>query len=91
MRYNLKSETTNLYSTSFTNYKKLTTNNVTQIYKKAKKAPEITMNNIDKEAREIATQLNIDHKIKAIVEQPGFISIKDHKPNFKTSSIESIN
>ena len=36
-------ETTNLYSTSFTNYKNLTTNNVTQIYKKA---PEITMNNM---------------------------------------------
>ena len=28
-------KTTNLYSTSFANYKKLTTNNVTQIYKKS--------------------------------------------------------
>ena len=42
-------KTINLYSTSFTNYKKLTTNNIMQIYKKS---PEITMNNINKEAKE---------------------------------------
>ena len=33
-------KTTNLYSTNFANYKKLTTNNITQIYKKA---PKITI------------------------------------------------
>ena len=41
------------------------------------------MNNINKEAKWIATKLNIDHKINSIAEQPAFITIKDHKPNFK--------
>ena len=75
-------ETTNLYSTNFANYKKLTSNKVTQSYKKA---PETTMYNINKETKEIATKLNIDHKINSIASQPAFITIKDHKPNFTTN------
>ena len=75
-------KTTNLYSTSFINYKKLTTNNIMKIYKKA---PEIAMNSINKEAKEIAKKLNIDHKINSIAEQSAFITIKDHKLNFKTN------
>ena len=55
---------------------------MTHIYKKA---PETTMNSINKEAKEIATKLNIDYKINCIAEQPAFITIKDHKPNFKTN------
>ena len=43
------------------------------------------MNNINKEAKEITTKLNIDHKIKSIAEQPAFIKIKEQKPNFKTN------
>ena len=43
------------------------------------------MNKINKEAKEIATKLNIDHKINSIAEQPAFIIIKYHKPNFKTN------
>ena len=43
------------------------------------------MNNINKEAREIATKLNIDDKINTIAEQPAFITIKDHKLNFTTN------
>ena len=43
------------------------------------------MNNLNKEAKEIATELNIDHKIDSIAEQPAFITIKDHKPNFTTN------
>ena len=43
------------------------------------------MKNINKEAKEIATKLNIDHEINSITEQPAFITIKDHKPNFITN------
>ena len=43
------------------------------------------MNNINKKAKEIATKLNIDHKINSIAEQPAFITIEDHKPNFTTN------
>ena len=75
-------KTTNLYSTSFTNYKKLITSNVMQIYKKA---PVITMNNINNETKEIATKLNIDHKINSLGKLPTLITIKDHKLNFKTN------
>ena len=49
------------------------------------KACEITMNNTNKEAKEITTKLNIDHKINPIAEQSAFITIKDLKPNFKTN------
>ena len=37
------------------------------------------------EAKEITTTLNRDHKINSIAEKPAFITIKDHKPNFKTN------
>ena len=45
------------------------------------------MNNINKEAKEIALKLSIDHKINCIAKQPGFITIKDHKLNFKTNPL----
>ena len=44
---------------------------------------EITKNNLYKETKEIASKLNIDHKINCIAEQPTFITIKNYKPNFK--------
>ena len=50
-------KTTNLHSKNFANYKMLTIK-VTQTHKKA---PETTMNNMNKETKEIATKLNIDH------------------------------
>ena len=43
------------------------------------------MNNMNKEAKEIATKLYLDLKINSIAEQPVFITIKDHKLNFKTN------
>ena len=43
------------------------------------------MNNINKEAKEVATKLNIDHKINSMAGQSAFITIKDHKPNFTTN------
>ena len=54
------------------------------------KAPEITMNNINKEVKEIATKLNIDYKINSIAEQPAFITIKEHKPSFKTNPTDRL-
>ena len=43
------------------------------------------MNYINKEAKEIATKLNIDHEINSIAKQPAFITIKDHQQNFNTN------
>ena len=46
-----------------------------------------TMNNMNKEVKEITTKLNIDHKINSIAKQPAFITLKDHKPNFKMNTL----
>ena len=43
------------------------------------------MNNINKDDKEIVTELNIDLKINSIAEQPASITIKYHKPSFKTN------
>ena len=77
--YIFADKTTNIYFASLTNYKNLTTNNVTY-----KKAPEITMNNINMETKEIPTKLNTDHKISSKAEKAAFITVIDPKPNFKT-------
>ena len=45
------------------------------------------MNNITKENKEIATKLNINHKINSIARQSALMTIKDHKPYFKTNSL----
>ena len=44
------------------------------------------MCNINKETIVIATNFNIDHAFNCIGEQPVFITIKNHQPNFKTNS-----
>ena len=43
------------------------------------------MNSINKEAKEIASKLNIEHKINSIAEPLAFIIIKDYQPNFTTN------
>ena len=47
-----------------------------------KKAAENTKNHINKEAKEITTQLKIDQKVNCLPEQQAFITIKDHKTDF---------
>ena len=72
-------ETNNLYKISTENYNKLLLGNVTKSYKKA---PEILENNINKEAKKIATDLNLSKRIQKITEKNAFVTLKDHKDSF---------
>ena len=60
-------------------YKKLLNDNITAKYKKASNQ---VIKNINKEAKSIATNLELDNHIKQYSNKSAFITIKDHKPNF---------
>ena len=47
-----------------------------------KKAPKNTYDNINKEAKGIATDLELDDRIEITAERKAFISLKDHRKNF---------
>ena len=63
-------------------YKKLLNNNITAKYKKASNQ---VIKNINKEAKSIATNLELDNRIEQYSNKSAFITIKDHKPNFPNS------
>ena len=67
---------------SHANYDKLLTENITKTYKKSKAD---TLINVNKEAKHIATKLNIDNKVKRLAEKQCFTTLKDHKDNFHNS------
>ena len=60
-------------------YKKLLNDNITEKYKKAGNQ---VIKNINKEAKSIATNLELDNCIEQYSNKSAFITIKDHKPNF---------
>ena len=72
-------KTTNLYTMQVSEYKKLLKDNVTAKYKKASNQ---VIKNINKEAKSIATKLELDNHIEQYSNNSTFITIKDHKPNF---------
>ena len=72
-------KTNNLYEISTENYNKLLLDNVTKSYKKE---PETLENNINKEAKKIATDLNLAGRIQKFTEKNAFVTLKDHKDNF---------
>ena len=73
-------KTNNLYEISTENYNKLLLENVTKSYKNA---PETLENNINKEAKKIATDLNLAERIQKFTEKKNaFLTLKDHKDNF---------
>ena len=75
----LADKTNNLYEISIENYNKLLLDNVTKSYKKA---PETLKNNINKEAKKIATDLNLAERIQKFTEKNAFVTLRDHKDNF---------
>ena len=72
-------KTTNLYTMQVSEYKKLLNDNITAKYKKASNQ---VIKNINKEAKSIATNLELDNRIEQYSNKSAFITIKDHKPNF---------
>ena len=75
-------KTTNMYEIPPDNYKKLLYENITKTCKKSTSRLE---NSINMEAKYIAKKIKLDHRIECLAKTPAFITLKDHKENFRTS------
>ena len=75
-------KTTNIYQMSPSKYNKLLNDNVTKTYKKSTDRLEKSIN---MEAKYIAKSLSLDSRIESQGKTPAFITLKDHKQNFRTS------
>ena len=75
-------KTTNLYKLEKTQCDKLLHNSITSTYKKA---DEKVIDDINLEAKELATSLNIEDRMECLAKQQAFITLKDHKENFKNN------
>ena len=77
----LADKTTNIYQVSVDLYKKLILNNVTKDYIQI---PEEKVDKINREAALLASELELADRIEKHSEAYAYVTIKDHKPNFKT-------
>ena len=73
-------KTTNFYEVDKTTHDKLIMDSITSTYKKANTN---TINTINNEAKNIATNLNIADRAERMAERQAFITLKDHKDNFQ--------
>ena len=72
-------KTTNLYELDKAQHDNLLKNSITATYKKTN---QDSINTINQEAKNIATELHIQDRTERIAERQAFISLKDHKDNF---------
>ena len=63
-------------------HKKLLKENVTKTYKKAPTKAETATH---LEAKCIATNLNLSDRIERLAQTPAYITLKDHKENFRSN------
>ena len=75
-------KTKNIYRMGGAQYERLLQENVTKHYKVAQ---ENAYNNINKEARTIASGLDIADRMDIMAKRESFITLKDHKDNFENS------
>ena len=75
-------KTTNLYEIPPNDYKRLLHESITKTYKKSTKR---LANAINVEAKHIAKKVKLDDHIESLAHTPAFITLKDHKENFRTS------
>ena len=76
-------KTTNLYEMPPDQYKTLLNNNITKTYRKADSNAKRNIDN--KEAKKLSKELNLDDKVEFYAKRPAFITLKDHKENFKSN------
>ena len=76
-------KSTNLYELSRDHYEKLLYDNITQTYQKTCYQ---TKKKIDREAKKFAESLNLDERMECYSDQIAFITLKDHKANFKNNT-----
>ena len=75
-------KTTNMYEVLPTEYKKLLHDKIKKTYRKSTPRLEKAIN---MEAKSIAKNINLDDRIDSLAKNPEFITLKDHKPNFRSS------
>ena len=67
-------------------YKTILTNDVTKKYRKTERSTQL---NIDREVKIISKTLELEKRMGRYAERPAFISLKDHKENFKHNIIRT--
>ena len=75
-------KTTNFYKTEPEDYLNLFENNLTKDYKKS---DEKTVSDIEKGDIEITRRLDIDDRVFETTKRQAFVTVKDHKDNFRTN------
>ena len=75
-------KTNNVYEMSPESHDKLSMENITKTYKKAPERLEIAIN---LEAKAIAEKLNLANRIENLARTPSYITLKDHKENFRAN------
>ena len=73
-------KTNNYYSVPIQQYKKLMQDNVTTTYKRSDEQME-RANNL--KAKEITDELDLSDRIQALAPKPAYVTLKDHKENFR--------
>ena len=71
----------NLYKMPKTKYDKLLYNNITKTYQKASDDLVYSINN---DAKNVAKTLEIDNRMEILAKKDAFITLKDHKENFRS-------
>ena len=75
-------KTTNVYEVDKKTYNKLLKDNVTTHYMKTTTDIKDEINN---QAANIATELDIAHRVEILAEKPCYVTLKDHKDNFENN------
>lgn len=78
----LADKTRNIYEVSETRYNKLLADNITSTYKKSTYA---AIDEANAEALDIAEKLEIDDRVERLAEKTAFVTLKDHKEDFKNN------
>ena len=76
----LADKTTNIYKVSPKEYTKLLTENVAKDYKKSSTK---CVDKVNKDAKKLAEKLKLEERIEVHSEDTAFITLKDHKPDFR--------
>ena len=74
-------KSTNIYEVEKEEYNTLLNNNITTTYKKTNSEVKDA---IDREAKVIADKLGLTDKMERLAEKPAFVTLKDHKENFRS-------
>lgn len=76
-------KTTNYYKLQPNQYRDLLDRHIQKDYKKT---TQQTVTDINKDAKLLAEDLNLDNKVYTLAPRPAYITIKDHKDNFQNNT-----